>query len=358
MWTLPPKPVLAFTAASIAFSILSKIFGFYYVMVFLDFYHIDNSWFQFAQVLFMIWNTLNDPLFAYIQDNARLPFVKTRRHAILYSGPLFGLVFLVPWFPWEAMGTGSWVTGIHLIAALCLYDTMYTFVGLAQSCLFAEISKNHEDRVQLLRWSKLGAFSASLALYLCEFSSASLKHFGYFQLSCVCLAVLSSILYKYAGTHAKTQYDTGAERERDTARSTESIWLLTWQILRSRNFLCFVTVNFCHIFHSTFLGSFLAIIAQNLAPPEVVPPVARRALYGVKDIFPSVRRLYIHLLYFIDSVLKYRPEQEKPGGNQLPSAGDWQVVSTGGIQVYITFNSQRELWIIVSRLHSKPLDHT
>ena len=47
-------------------------FMFYYVKVFLNRFHISEGWFQLAQVLFMIWNALNDPLFGYFQAIAKL----------------------------------------------------------------------------------------------------------------------------------------------------------------------------------------------------------------------------------------------------------------------------------------------
>lgn len=44
------------------------MFMFYYVKVFLNVFHINEYWFNVSQVLFMIWNAVNDPLFGYIQD--------------------------------------------------------------------------------------------------------------------------------------------------------------------------------------------------------------------------------------------------------------------------------------------------
>lgn len=48
-------------------SIMQTIFMFYYVRVFHVVFEIDAYWFGIAQALFMVWNSINDPLFGCIQ---------------------------------------------------------------------------------------------------------------------------------------------------------------------------------------------------------------------------------------------------------------------------------------------------
>jgi len=61
------KQALIVASAALACSILHTLFNFYYLKVFLNFYHLDAFWLNLAQILFMIWNALNDPIFGYIQ---------------------------------------------------------------------------------------------------------------------------------------------------------------------------------------------------------------------------------------------------------------------------------------------------
>ena len=49
--------LLALAALSMGFSLISSAFGFYYVKVFLNYFHIQESWFQFAQVCVKHMNT-------------------------------------------------------------------------------------------------------------------------------------------------------------------------------------------------------------------------------------------------------------------------------------------------------------
>ncbi|XP_048256752.1 transmembrane protein 180-like isoform X2 [Haliotis rufescens] len=277
--------MLAYCAASFGFTLLSSTFSFYYVKVFLNLYHIDEKWFHLAQILYLVWNAVNDPLFAYCQDTSASWLPNTRRELILYTGPLFGLAYLTAWFPW---GYSSWLTGLHLIVALCLYDTMFTFIGLALCCLYTEIAITESERIRLTQMSQVAGFVGSFSVTLCEFSSNSLKDFSKFQTTTVFLAFLSAIFMVYAGKHAHTHYDvkkmTAMDEEEDDdckeSADKTSYWRLTWQILTDRNFLSFVITNFFQEFHRTFIISFTVIICDQLISEDDVHPYVRSIFYG------------------------------------------------------------------------------
>ena len=91
---------VVFASTTFAASLMDSVFTFYYVKVFLVNYKVSEGWFNTAQVLFLIWNMLNDPLFAYAQDHYSMGFNRHRRHIILYGAPIFSLAFVAAWFPW------------------------------------------------------------------------------------------------------------------------------------------------------------------------------------------------------------------------------------------------------------------
>lgn len=108
-----------------------------------------------AQLVFMVWNAVNDPLFGYLQDTSKMRCCSQRRLSILYGAPLYSLTFLLPWFPWRSYYPGDWLSGLHLMVALCAFDGLLTFVLLAQCALFAEISSNHQNRLRLVQYSQV-----------------------------------------------------------------------------------------------------------------------------------------------------------------------------------------------------------
>lgn len=112
-------------------------------------------WTPSPQVVYMVWNAINDPLFGYLQDNSKVHCCSQRRLSILYGAPLYSLAFLIAWFPWRSYTTGDWMSGLHLMVALCAFDGMLTFVLLAQCALFAEISSHHQSRLRLVKYSQV-----------------------------------------------------------------------------------------------------------------------------------------------------------------------------------------------------------
>ena len=285
--------IFAYCATSLGFTLLSSTFSFYYVKVFLNEYHIDEKWFHFAQLLYLIWNAINDPLFAYYQDTKQSKFTQTRRHSILYTAPLFSLAYLLAWFPWQSQGI---ITGLHLIIALCLYDTMFTFIGLAMCCLFTEIAISQRDRVLLTRYSHIASLPGSFSVTACEYFSDSLRNFQGFQIITVIIAFVSCALMLWTGLFAHTHYDIEQMKMKESGllvehkQSNSSILRLTWNILSNRNFLAFVTTNFCQEFHRAFLTSFMAIICDQLITENEVPLHVRSAFYGSLGIMSSVSK--------------------------------------------------------------------
>ncbi|VDI44223.1 Hypothetical predicted protein [Mytilus galloprovincialis] len=201
---LRKQEILAYCAAGVAFHMIASAFNFYYVKVFINHYHIEETWFQIAQTFHMIWTSISNPLFAYIQDGSKLKISRTRRESILYCGPLFAFSFIVPWFPW---GDSSWLVGLHLIITFFLWDTMFTFIGLAVSSLFTEISRDTEDRIKLTRYAQMASILGGPSVMLLEFSSDSLHNFKAFQITSVCVAVCACSLFYYSGLNAHTEYD-------------------------------------------------------------------------------------------------------------------------------------------------------
>jgi len=106
----------------------------------------------------MIWNSVNDPLFGCIQDSFQGKLVWSRQRCIFYGAPLFALSFMLMWLPWgdyDSSDTPAWLSGVQLVCVLCLYDTMFTFVLLAQCALFTEMSTDQDDRVRLVKYSQV-----------------------------------------------------------------------------------------------------------------------------------------------------------------------------------------------------------
>ncbi len=197
----------AYASTTLGATMMNSVFGFYYVKVFLNKYQVSESWFHTSQVIFMIWNAINDPLFGYIQDNMNTSWVRSRRHSILYGAPFYAISFIIPWFPWGTYEKDSWLAGAHLLFSLCLWDTFFTFVLLAQCALFAEMSKKHENRLRLVKYTQFASLVGCMAVTLTGLISSNLEKYENFQVTCVILGIVAYICMRYTGKNAFTDYD-------------------------------------------------------------------------------------------------------------------------------------------------------
>ena len=244
----------------------------------------------------MVWNAINDPLFAYLQDSTNFSFTRTRRESVLYAGPLFALSFLVLWFPWgNTDGTQPWLTGIHLIVALCYWDTMFTYVGLACCCLFTEMSKDSEVRLKMVRYNQIGSLIGSSSVFVLQYFSNQLKNFAIFQFLTLLIAVFSCALMIYTGKHAHTEKELQNRFRQQKGEIVEvkcqkySYVTLTKQVFLNRDFLAFVSCNFLQGFHKSFLGGFLAIFCDQLISKTAISEFTRSAFYGGTRTISQVR---------------------------------------------------------------------
>lgn len=59
---------LAYGAVSFSSAAMHNIFITYYVHFFMEVFRVGDQWFYIGEIIFMIWNSLNDPLFGYLLD--------------------------------------------------------------------------------------------------------------------------------------------------------------------------------------------------------------------------------------------------------------------------------------------------
>lgn len=280
--TLTKQDILSYCAAGLAFHMIASAFNFYYVKVFMNIFRIEETWFQIAQVVHMVWIAASNPLLAYLQDSTAYKFTRSRRESILYCGPLFSISFILPWISW---GSSPVLVGLHLIFSLFIWDTMFTFVGLAMSALFTELSTDTQDRLTLTWYAQVASIFGGPSVMFLEFMSDSLHNFFSFQMTALAITFLSSVLFLYAGQKAPTEYDKQNQTKRTNfvsalEQDNESYWNKVRQILTDKNFLSFIIVNFSHAFHKSFLNSFIAIICDHLITDDAVSRSTRKSFYG------------------------------------------------------------------------------
>ncbi|KAK0140916.1 Transmembrane protein 180 [Merluccius polli] len=310
---------VAYAMTTLGAGMMNSIFSFYYVKLFLNKYRISEGAFHQSQVVYMIWNAVNDPLFGYIQDNSRVACCSRRRLSILYGAPLYSLAFLLAWFPWRSYSPGDWLSGLHLTVALCAFDGLLTFVLLAQCALFAEISGHHQSRLRLIKYNQVASLIGSSSVLFCGLFSRNMEDYSAFQSVTVVVAVLACGCMLYTGFHSESRFDNkgsgtsspsssttevcGNQASGQPALSFSSVVSMTWQILTDPNFQLFVLMNFFQVFMLAFFNNFTMIFTEHLIPPNVLPPLAKSVMYGAGFICPQIlvlssQKLLLELGYY------------------------------------------------------------
>jgi hypothetical protein len=59
------KIALAYSATSFAATAIHNLFILYYVDLFFSVYKLDHTWFYVGETVFLVWNSVNDPLIGW-----------------------------------------------------------------------------------------------------------------------------------------------------------------------------------------------------------------------------------------------------------------------------------------------------
>ncbi|CAI5442232.1 unnamed protein product [Caenorhabditis angaria] len=256
---------------------LLTIQSLYYIKVFFDEFHLPPGYLKIVQVLFLVWNAINDPIMGYMQDLGccGMTWIMDRRKVIKYAGPVFAASFLLFWFPWST--TIGWVTALQMLVALFIYDTLLTLVLSAYCGLCVEMSKSHSDRVRVIVYGEIFTIIAGFMIYPLETMPHSNEHFWMFQSICVAVAVVSAGLMVFSATKLKKSLNTlpeihqleKLETEPDPKKEIEKqgwkhAFQVSWQVIKEPRFICLVGAQFFKILRFMANENFLITYTDAL----------------------------------------------------------------------------------------------
>ncbi|VDD87933.1 unnamed protein product [Enterobius vermicularis] len=292
----------AICSGQFGMTVLQTVFMFYYVKVFLNIFKINEIWFDIAQLLFMVWNSVNDPLFGYLQDFS-VSWLKNRKKVIMYLGPLLVMSFYMIWFPWSNETSPSYVCGIHLLTVLFFYDAFYSFVNVAWSALFAESTYEGLSRITAVKYSQLAVLLSSLILPLLEAISKGLVDYFAFQCTCMVVGAIALICFYITGCLEEIVFQEDhlylTNDRRKDPRLLTTIMKTTRQILSKRDFIVLVATHFIHNCRSVSHLNFATIVTDLLIPNEIIAKGTWKMsfLYASCAVFPQVL-FFVYLNYF------------------------------------------------------------
>ena len=181
---------ICYGSMALFLSILQNVFLLYHVETFVSIYKIDKMSFWIGETVFLIWNSLNDPLFGWVSDRKYLTrsasvvdVVLQRLRALSTHGPLLGVTFLLIWVSWGH-------PAIQFVVCLCLYDGFLTMIDLHHSALMADMAVSAETRTYLNWYSSVFNALGSLSVFV-SYKVWDRDNMLVFQVFCFILSAIS-----------------------------------------------------------------------------------------------------------------------------------------------------------------------
>ena len=120
---IPRKSKLAFGGITFTSGLFSNLV---IATSFTYFYNIKLGLSDFATglawIIFIVWNTLNDPLLGYIEDRTKTKKYGRRVPYIRFGGIMYGILFILSWIPF-ATPDNQLGLFLSMIIMLFLFDT-------------------------------------------------------------------------------------------------------------------------------------------------------------------------------------------------------------------------------------------
>ena len=102
---------LGYAAAGFSTALINNVFILYHLKLYTSVYKVSDAWLYAVFVFYGVWNTLNDPLFGWVEDRAAngslLNSLQRRLFALRAGGLLLAVTFFALFTPWWSTEPGA-----------------------------------------------------------------------------------------------------------------------------------------------------------------------------------------------------------------------------------------------------------
>ncbi|MBD3353786.1 MAG: MFS transporter [Candidatus Lokiarchaeota archaeon] len=232
------KSMFSFSLGNMGSALMSGIvyasISFYYTDKLLA----DSKLIGWGWILFMVWNTINDPIFGHITDNTRHKLGR-RIPYIRYGAIFYGISFIFCWYPIVPLNN-DWALMGNFLIVLFLFDTMFSIVGTCYYCLPNEMTTDPEERARLgvvntILW--IAAIGIQMAVPLVLLVEGTSEINPMFKPVMIIIAIISSALIFITSFFLK-------ENEFAQTQDSEPFWEGIKKTLKNKPFLIFELSSF------------------------------------------------------------------------------------------------------------------
>eukprot|EP00755_Sulcionema_specki_P018816 Sspe_Gene.11792::Locus_4001_Transcript_1_1_Confidence_1.000_Length_1744::g.11792::m.11792 len=278
------RRALAYGMTNFSAAVLNNVFITYYVEMALSVSHVSGPWFMAAQVVYCIWNSLNDPVCGWWGDKHAVHGEKgfqRRIPRIRRGGPLWALSFLLMWFPWADGAYHPTIAGLHLVLTLIMYDGWLSYTLVNHQALLADMTNDNTERELCNMYGAGCQIAGSLAIFLGHLFWNP-KDMALFQKFAVVAAGLSCFGF-YMTTSSKDIDESCAHLDGSSPRGcAEGPTLSTFgkQTLKHKNLWVFILMSFFQQFSCTFNTNFFSMFLALLVGQQLSSTQQSAILYA------------------------------------------------------------------------------
>ncbi|MGE5591369.1 MAG: MFS transporter [Bacillota bacterium] len=142
-----------YSMGNLSANLAGQAVGTFAIFYYTDVLRVRVELISLAMVLYGIWNAINDPLFGQVSDRTRTRWGRRIPYVRFLTVPVavaFALLWMPPFPPGSTMPL-FW----YYLAAMFVFDSLFTFVILNWTALFPEMYASLEDRTRVSAWRQV-----------------------------------------------------------------------------------------------------------------------------------------------------------------------------------------------------------
>ena len=243
------KQLLGYAIGAIPVGLFTVIFSLKYIELFYDDLKLLPFYFILGQIIYMIVNAINDPLLGHLSDKTdRKKWGSRRLIYIRYGGPIWAFTFILVWFPWSL--SNQLIIFLHYTVSICLFDTLLTLVVLVWMATLPEMTLDSDERNKANFLSLLLGLVAIAPMFIIIGSLEILS--VEFQVLMIIVSIISTVLLLLVSKLCEERAEFQEDKSYPLVTSVK-------ETLKLKSFRYFMAYNFCNVFNTSILLSYLFV---------------------------------------------------------------------------------------------------
>ena len=252
---LPGKQIFGYISGTIPLTLLGGIFRLAYMKFYWEAMGLIAVYIVLGMVIYMIVNTINDPIIGYWSDNTDAEKWGSRRLVFIkYTSPIFVIVFILMWIPWgiplDQSAANQFILFLYFVITMCMFDTLSNIVTMTWMALLPDMTSDLGERAKINFLGSILALIPAVIIMGVPDMAGNNDNFRAFNMFA---AIVSLICYFLVVKFSKESPEYQQDR-------SPPILTAVKQTIKSKSFISWVGYNFFRTLISSIQLTYLYIL--------------------------------------------------------------------------------------------------